>query len=324
VQAGQYVFVESTAEGRSGAFYDMCQEAKKLIDEGGELTPLDFKLHFFPWYESPEYTLDYSVRIDQELAEYFTMLEEKGFELTDGQKAWYAKKAMTQGDDMKREFPSTPEEAFEVAHQGEYYAKQIGDARKNGRVTRVLYDPNLPVHTSWDLGYDDSTAIIFFQTYGQEIRILETYENSGEPLTFYLKYLKEKPYIYDRHIAPHDVEVHEYTTGLTRSEVARNHGIKFTVAPKLLISEGIDALRNIIHRCYFDELKCELGIRALEAYKREWDDKHGCWKSKPLHDWSSHMSDAFRMLAVGLSSIKENSLSEAEAERMYQQYALGV
>lgn len=324
VQAGQYVFVESTAEGRSGSFYEMCQEAKKLIDEGRELTPLDFKLHFFPWFESPEYTLDYSVRINDELSEYFTLLSEKGINLTEGQKAWYAKKLLTQGDDMKREYPSTPEEAFEVAHQGEYYAKQISAARRDGRLTRVLYDPNLPVHTAWDLGFDDSTAIVFFQTYGQEIRVLETYENSGEPLTFYLKYLKEKDYVYGKHIAPHDVEVHEYTTGHTRAEVARNHGIKFTVAPKLLISEGIDALRNILHRCYFDEVKCELGIQALESYKREWDDKHGCWKSKPLHNWASHTCDAFRYLAIGLGCISTDSMSEAEAERMWEKYAVGV
>ena len=247
VQAGQFVFVESTAEGRSGAFYDMVKEAQSCIDSGQDLTPLDFKLHFFPWFESPEYTLDYSVRINEELAEYFTLLEEEhGIQLTDGQKAWYAKKESTQGDDMKREYPSTTSEAFEVAHQGEYYAKNISDARRDGRITRVLWDPNLVVHTAWDLGYDDSTAIVFFQTYGQEIRILETYENSGEPLTFYLKYLKEKPYNYGKHIAPHDVEVHEYTTGHTRLEVARNHGIKFTVAPKLLISEGIDALRGAV------------------------------------------------------------------------------
>lgn len=325
VQAGQYVFVESTAEGRSGAFYDMVQEAKRLNDAGHELSPLDFKLHFFPWFESPEYTLDHSVRISEELKEYFEMLDHNhGIALTQGQKNWYAKKASTQQEDMKREFPSTPEEAFEVAHQGEYYAKQISEARRDGRITRVLYDPNLPVHTAWDLGYDDSTAIIFFQCYGQEIRILETYENSGEPLTFYLKFIKEKTYCYGKHIVPHDAEVHEYTTGLTRAEVARQHGVKFTIAPKLLVSEGIDAVRNMLHRCWFDEKNASEGIKCLEAYKREWDDKHGCWKSKPLHDWSSHCCDAFRMLALGLQYTQENSMTEDEAAAMYDRYAIGV
>ncbi len=324
VQAGQFVFIESTAEGRSGAFYDLCQEAQRLKDSGTKLTPLDFKLHFFPWYDSPEYTLDYSVRINEDLSEYFTLLSEKNIHLTDGQKAWYAKKLLTQGDDMKREFPSTPSEAFEVAHQGEYYAKQISQARREGRITRVMHDPNLLVHTAWDLGYDDSTAIVFFQVYGQEIRFLEVYENSGEPLTFYLKLVRERPYDYGVHIAPHDAEVHEYTTGLTRAEVARKHGIKFTIAPKLLITEGIDAVRNILPRCYFDEKHCEQGIRALESYKREWDDKHGCWKSKPLHDWSSHIADAVRMLALGIKHTEPSSMTAQEAERMYQQYAVGV
>lgn len=325
VEAGQYIFVESTAEGRSGAFYDLVKGAQALQDSQASLSPLEFKLHFFPWFDEPKYQLNHSVRIQPETLEYFQRLEsEHGIILTQPQKNWYAAKLLTQDEDMKREFPSTPEEAFEVAHQGEFFAKQISQARQEKRITRVIWDANLPVHTAWDLGYDDSTAIVWFQVYGSEIRILECYEMHGEPLTFYLNLLKQKPYSYGKHLAPHDIEVHEYTTGLTRIEVARNHGIKFTVVPKLQITEGIDALRNILHRCYFDEKQCAHAISCLEAYKREWDDKYGIWKQKPLHDWSSHTADAFRVLALGIDSTQDRSYTPEQTERMYQQYALGV
>jgi hypothetical protein len=85
--------------------------------------------------------------------------------------------------------------------------------------------------------------------------------------------------------------VHEYSTGLSRLEVARNHGIVFIIAPDIALIEGIDAVRNILHRCWFDEVKCALGIKALENYKKEWNDRHGCWSSKPLHNFASHGAD---------------------------------
>lgn len=91
----------------------------------------------------------------------------------------------------------------------------------------------------------------------------------------------------------------DYSTGLSRVEVARNHGIHFTVVPDIGINEGIDAVRNLINRCWFDEIKCAKGITALENYKKHWNDRHGCWSSLPLHNFASHGADAFRMLAVG-------------------------
>jgi len=312
--AGQYIFIESTAEGREGNFYEMCKEAQALQDSGKKLTSLDFRFHFLPWWRHKSYRIDPSyITIPNHYATYFNELEQIiGAQIDDQQRAWYVKRASTQGDDMKREFPSTPEEAFEASNEGLYYGKQMAETRREGRIHNVYYDANTPVHTAWDLGYNDSTAIWFFQQCGQEIHLLEYYENSGEALTHYLHYLKSKPYNYGKHLVPHDASVHEYSTGLSRTEVARNHGVQFTLVPDIGVNEGIDASRNLLNRCWFDEAKCSKGITALDSYKKEWNDRHGCWSSYPLHNFASHGADAFRMLSVGIGKLASKGLTAEE------------
>ena len=321
---GQYVFIESTAEGREGYFYQMCKEAQAIKDSENKLTPLDFRFHFFPWHAHKDYRIDSSnVGIPNHYSDYFDALEGViNDRLSEGQRAWYVKRSSTQGEDMKREFPSTPKEAFESSNEGLYYGRQLIEARQQKRISNVYTDLNVPVHTSWDLGYNDSTAIWFFQQCGQEIHLLEYYENSGEALTHYLHYLKSKPYSYGKHLVPHDAAAHEYSTGLSRVEVARNHGISFTVVADIGLNEGIDAARNILHRCWFDEAKCVKGISALEAYKKEWNDKHGCWASRPLHNFASHGADAFRMLAVGVGKLASKGLTAEEWKVLRSNYML--
>ncbi len=320
--SGQYVFIESTAEGREGYFYEMCREAQAAKDAGKELSNMDFRFHFFPWHGHKAYKISSdAIDLPIHMQGYFSQLESVlGYTIESDQKAWYIKRAETQGDDMKREFPSTPEEAFETSNEGLYYGRQIVEARQNGRIRRVYYDANTPVHTAWDLGYNDSTAIWWYQVCGQEIHLLEYYENSGQPLTHYLQLIKSKSYPYGKHIVPHDAAVHEYSTGLSRIEVARNHGIIFTIAPDIALIDGIDAVRNTLNRCWFDEIKCASGIKALESYKKEWNDRHGCWSSRPLHNFASHGADAFRMLAVGTGRLGNKGLSAEEWRNLREQY----
>lgn len=190
--------------------------------------------------------------------------------------------------------------SFDAPIPGAYYAKQMMDAENEGRIGTVPYEPNLPVHTYWDLGMSDSTAIWFAQQYGREIRLIDYYENSGEGLPHYAKVLQDKKYIYGSHFAPHDIQVRELSTGKSRLEVAKNLGIKFKIVERLSLADGIEAARNILPRCFFDEEKCNKGISALRSYHKEFDEKNGVYKSYPKHDWSSHGSDAFRYLAVGI------------------------
>lgn len=306
IAAGQYVIIESTAEGRSGAFYEMCKQSQAMQDAKQKLTPLDYKFFFFPWWKHLDYTINpEGVPIPQDLRDYFTGLDQnEKINLAPGQKAWYAKKYLTQSLDMKREYPATPDESFATANEGLYFGALMTRTRSEGRIRKVYYEESLPTFTAWDLGFSDSTAIWWYQIAGQEIHILEYLEDSGKPFTYYLKLVKDKPYSYGKHFAPHDIAVHEYIHGASRIEVAREHGINFTQAPKLSLVEGIDAVRNMLNRCVFDQEKCAVGIRMLESYKRAWDDKNGCWKEDPVHNEASHGCDAFRLLALSLQDAK--------------------
>lgn len=188
--------------------------------------------------------------------------------------------------------------SFDAALTGAYYGKAMEAARADGRIGAVPWEPALPVETWWDLGMGDSTAIWFAQRLGAEVRLIDYLEASGEGLAFYVDALKAKPYAYGRHIAPHDIEVRELGTGKSRRETALKLGLRFEVAPAQSLADGIEASRALIPACWFDAAKCARGIEALAQYRREWNDKTRDFKPTPLHDWTSHGSDAFRYGAV--------------------------
>jgi len=188
--------------------------------------------------------------------------------------------------------------SFDAALVGAYYGKVMERARVDGRIGHVPWEPRLPVETWWDLGIGDSTCIWFVQRVGHEIRIIDYLEDSGEGLPYYVKALQAKPYVYERHIAPHDIEVRELGTGKSRRETALKLGVRFDVAPRQSIEDGIEAVRSMIPLCWFDDDKCKRGIEALCQYRREWNDKTRDFKQTPFHDWTSHGADAFRYGAV--------------------------
>ena len=313
----QYVFIESTAEGREGAFYEMCRRAQELQVSKARLSYLDFRFHFFPWWKNLGYSLDHWIPIPSHLHEYFDRLKVAGISLMEQQKFWYVAKKGTQGEDMLREYPSTPEEAFLASSEGLYYGAQMVLARAERRIGSVPHDAHAPCFTAWDLGYNDATAIWIYQLVGKELHFIEYIEDFGKPLTHYLEVLSKKPYTYGKHFVPHDASAHELSTGLSRVEVARELGFAFTVANKLPVIEGIDAARTIFNRCWFDESKCAKGISALENYKKEWNERLGCWDSKPLHNFASHGADAFRILAVTLKEVERKELTPGELDKNY-------
>ena len=196
--------------------------------------------------------------------------------------------------------------SFEAAIQGAYYAQEMKTAKTENRITSVPYDPATSVITSFDLGIGDSTAIWFAQFVGQEIHLIDYYENSGVGLDHYAKILHEKGYHYEAHILPHDVRVKELGTGKSRLETLDSLGIyNIEIAPRLSIDDGIQATRSLLNRCWFDQEKCERGIEALLQYRREFDEKLKSWRGRPLHDWTSHGADSFRYLAVGYRPVKD-------------------
>mgnify|MGYP000990887662 CR=1 FL=1 len=188
--------------------------------------------------------------------------------------------------------------SFESPVIGSYYGAAMMKAEREGRIRHIVYDEGILVDTHWDLGIDDSMTIWFVQTVGNEIRLIDYYENSGEGLSHYAKVLQDKKYIYGNHTAPHDIEVREIGTGKSRKETAKSLGINFKTAKKLSIDDGINAVRTMLSRCYFDKDKTHRGIMALKNYRKDWDQKNKVFRLGPLHDWSSHGADAFRTLAV--------------------------
>ena len=190
--------------------------------------------------------------------------------------------------------------SFDAAVVGSYYGKLIEKAENEGRIGNVQWEPQIPVQTWWDLGIDDSTAIWFAQVLGREIRLIDYYENSGVGLDHYAKVLKDKDYVYGQHMLPHDVQVHELSTGKSRFAFLAGLGIRGTVVRKHSVEDGINSVRSIIPRCWFDRTKCARGIEALRQYRQDWDDRLKAFKGRPLHDWSSHSSDAFRYGAFSI------------------------
>ena len=293
------IWVESTAEGQFGDFKDLY--FRDAVDEPAHV--LQFKRHFYPWHAHPEYTLDADQVVPREVNEY---LDGLGVELSDGQRRWYAAKLVQQGDDMKREYPSTPEEAFEAAVEGSYYHKQLTLIRGRGQITKVKPSTHVVTDTMWDLGMHDSMAIWLRQQVGNEYHFIHYYECHGEDFRYYAEYLEEVAsrmrLRWGRHYAPHDIRVRELGSvapDKTRLTAARMAGIPFDIVPDIGIQDGILAVRNILPRCWFDAEECDQGLQALSEYHKHWDDVNGVFLSRPVErHWSKHGADAFRMGAV--------------------------
>jgi hypothetical protein len=317
VGPGQIVVVESTAEGANGYFYNYCMDALARQEQEKKPTDMDFKLFFFPWWKEAAYMLPadqaVDVVINEVMEKYFeNLIHEHGIHLNQEQKAWYVKKLdkMQRGedqtggswDDLKREHPSYPREAFEQSVMGAYYSQQFAIIQKEQRITKVPHRGGKLVDTWWDLGVNDHNCIVFTQNVGRAVHVIDYYENSGEGLSHYVQVLKDKQdehsYTYGRHVAPHDIIQREWTTGKSRWETAGSMGINFEVAPKLSIEDGIEAVRKMLTLCYFDEKRVDLLIKALRAYRKDWDATRGIWRNKPLHNWASHAADSFRTMAV--------------------------
>mgnify|MGYP003647273167 CR=1 FL=1 len=203
-------------------------------------------------------------------------------------------------DMTEEEYAQEYECSWEAAIKGAYYGRLMESATNDKRVRSVPWESTLPVHTSWDLGIDDSTAIWFYQQSDREIWLINYYESSGAGLDHYVKYLKDQDYTYGEHYLPHDVKVKELSSGRSRLEMLRGLGLNARVVRKIGIDDGINAVRAILPRCYFDAEKCERGIEALRQYKTAYDEKTQTFRQRPHHDWTSHGSDAFRYLAVSL------------------------
>lgn len=210
---------------------------------------------------------------------------------------------------MWQEYPSTPEEAFQVSTDGCYYATQIAAARKSGRVLPTIPMVAAPVNTFWDLGRGDMTAVWFHQRVGPENRFIRYYEASGEEVSHFVEYMQKLGWVFGTHYLPHEAdhkrmgETPDTNRSLKEMFEAQYPGQRFEVVPRVSnFTSGIQATRNMFATCLFDETGCQQGIKRLSNYRKKWDKVRGCWMSEHEHNDDSHGADAFRQFGQAADS----------------------
>jgi hypothetical protein len=177
----------------------------------------------------------------------------------------------------------------------------------DGHVKDIPYDPGLPVETYWDLGISDSTVIVFIQqTAHGTVNVIDCYSGTGKALPEYIKIVQEKNYVYSIHNFPHDIRHTEIGTGKTRLEVAEQLlGVRnINIIPNIGKSDGIQACRGLLSKCWFDDKNTIKLRQGLESYHRSYDAKNKIYRDRPVHDWASDYADAFRYVAIGISDMK--------------------
>lgn len=305
---GQILIVESTAEGE-GLYKEFCDEAMANEAAGMHLTEKDFRLHFYGWWRKEKNRLDPThVVIEDNMALYFDELETKhGVPKLDAwQRAWYVKESAILKGDMHREEPSYPEEAFKSHVKGAIYQAEMIWLRKNNRITSVPWRPELPVNTFWDFGVstNNETCIWLHQKNGAANCFIGYIEKAGEGIKYFVNVLNELGYTWGTDYLPHDAAARvQAEVAETREEILNKLGRKNTViVPRVSdVENGIELTSNQMPSCWFDETACADGIKGLDNYVRKYDkatDKY----IKPLHNWASNPSDAFRCFGQGYSA----------------------
>ncbi len=309
IHEGSIIWNESTAEGPAGDFYDtaiLSQSRTAEADkEGDPLGPLEYRFNFFPWFNNPQdQTEPLGIKISDDLRRYFADLEEKGVtKLNDRQRAWYSIKKdgpAGYGRYMKREFPSTPQEAFEQSVEGAIFGEQMEKAYSDGRIGFYPYIEKLPVDTFWDLGYHHATAVIFTQYYGEQIRVIDHHNERGRGAVYHAKVVRDKPYLYRHHFFPHDVMQHEKGSGIVLFDTYQGllkKGCEVIARPKLK-QDSIQSAYNIFPQVVFHAKTTEALRASLSFYRYAWDEETGQFSKEPVDDPAADDADVFQLMAM--------------------------
>lgn len=226
------------------------------------------------------------------------------------------KKLVELGQMTQEEFDQEWYCSFEAAIKGAYYAKQIAQARKDGRIKLVPYDTAIPVHTVTDLGVGKNLATGFYQKIGREVHMIDYWQGSEKDgLPEMVKAFREKPYVYGKHFAPHDIKATEQGTGKTKLETAEALGIKFEVVPDIGVDNGINAGRLMFARLWVDEAKCAYWVDAISQYRQKWDDTRSMFLETPYHDWTSHPADVHRYASVVEDLMCNDTVQQEQEQR---------
>jgi hypothetical protein len=313
-----FTFIESTAEGQGGAFYELAKRAEAKRVSGKILNPTDYNFFFSPWYISPEYRVDPKlVTISMDDHDYFDGVElEEDVEIDLWQRAWYVAKRDEEFAHeptlMWREYPSTSAECWKSSTEGKYLAKLILLARAQGRIGKIPHRPTLPVNTFWDLGATDETVCWCHQAVNTNDHWINYREASGEGFLSFILWLERQDYIIGDCWLPHDASNKkdgvEQVTSLLSQVRAIRPSWNWRVVPRIsTIQHGIDLLRGDFSTYYFDEEACKVGLLHLENYKRMWNTRMATWGAQPEHDEASHAADAIRQKAQAVGAASSSS-----------------
>ena len=294
------ITLESTSEGKTGLFWEIWEKSTSKQKRGIALGPFDFEPIFLSWVYDPDCSIDHYVELTEEQNIYFdTVNIALGITLTDEQKWWYASKHEELGEDMKREYPTSAEEAFEQSIEGAYYKHEYNILK----IHKVKYDENLKVHSSMDLGMNDTFSIFFFQIYpDKSCKVIGEYSNSGHGLQHYKDVYsalsKKFGWVFGYDYVPHDSKVRELIADKTRWQAMKELGFHPVLVTKHMLADGIEATRQFLKTIEVDE-GCETFVGAVQNYRKKYDTKFEVYLDSPVHDEWSHPADAIRYMAMG-------------------------
>ena len=312
-QLGGRVVIEGTAEGAAGDFYDLCSQAQadtvQAKKENRPLHALQYKFHFYAWYQDPKNAVSpLGITISDELKCYFEEIAEKGILTSPEQQAWYAvtkEGAGGLGSLMKREHPSTVQEAFEHSVTGAVYGEQMDEARADGRIGFYPWVKEQPVYTFWDLGYRNATATSFVQFIKEQVRIIDFYSETGRGAAYHAAQILAKPYAYGDHFMPHDVMNHEKGTGIVLKDYydsllwAENpiKRVRVVECPRLK-ADAIQLVRDGFNLLHLNDKTTGDLQKALSFYRYSWDEEQKKFSKEPVDDWAEDPCDTIQTLML--------------------------
>jgi hypothetical protein len=301
------IFIESTAEGQAGRFYEITMEALSNQRQLKPLNPKDYQFHFYDWHNHDGYSQTEPEIISNEQSLYFEKLRtEHKINLTEQQKYWYIATEKQLQNDMKREYPSYPEEAFEQAVEGAVYGRQFIELDKEQRILDIAHDAMSPVFTSWDIGNSDTTAIWFYQIkHGGWIDFIDYYEMNKADANHYVSLVHGKNYRYGKHRLPHDANREGVAfSAITSQKLLADAGLRdiFIIPRTENILDDISFIRTRFAQVRFNKNNPMVmeGVKKLRNYQFAWNEKFGRWSDTPIHNDASHCADAFRNAIVSL------------------------
>lgn len=304
------IVIESTGEGNEGFFAEMVQKAALRGNDG--LSPLDYKLFFYPWMWEESYSMQAKVEYPVEITDYLNGVENsEGITISQPQRNWYASQWKLLGDKVKQEFPSTISEAFLASSDAYYFAEGIEAAYSSNRcLFSPLYDALLPVYVAMDIGLNDLTVMIFFQLAHGEIRVIDYYEDKNKGVDFYAKFLlQDKKYLYNTIYLPHDSTKRDAITAENTYErdfrrLFAGSSTKFHVLKRMDKQLQISHAKNSLNRCVFNITRVKPLLDRISKYRKIWHEPTGRYLEAPYHDINSNYADAFQYMTQAVAHVE--------------------